>query len=623
MIHSIWHSIRWRLVASYGLLTLLTVSVVGLLALSLVARYADQQEAGYLTTSAQELAQQAEALLGPPVQADALHDLAHTASFLTNAQVRIFDGSHRLLAESDPGVPGADQMIWLTQLHGDARPAGDAVFALADDEQAAAARSADPSGRLKLTVVRRLITPWGNRMVLGGHSLWSGPPGATRIELSKVESGAVPGHDLPKSETVMTAHAGRLAVGAPVANQAELPRSPAPANVNVAVDNVAVDTVLRSDQVVAVPIGLPVKPVGVVELSHGPNLAAEALASTRHAFSLAAVGALLLAVLVGLVVSRGLTSPLENLSAAAGRMSAGDLSSRAPVAGAGEIADLARQFNRMAARLEESFAELAADRDALRHFIADASHELRTPITALKNFNSLLAGAAAADPAAMREFVTESAAQIDRLEWITHHLLDLSRLEAGLVTLDLADCDLAGVLETVAATFRVTAEARGVALSVEPPAQPLAVQVDRGRLVVALANLVDNAVKFTPRGGRVVLGAARMANGAGKSDTVSAGLESVAQDQETAAPGDSASHGSPDGSHPLRIWVEDTGSGIDPADRPQVFERFYRGRRTGEGDIPGSGLGLAIVRGIVQLHGGKVWVEDGAGGSGTRVVVAL
>ncbi|MER3514529.1 MAG: two-component sensor histidine kinase, partial [Chloroflexota bacterium] len=109
----------------------------------------------------------------------------------------------------------------------------------------------------------------------------------------------------------------------------------------------------------------------------------------------------------------------------------GDLSTRAPVHGEDEIGQLARQFNQMAAHLEASFAQLSAERDALRRFIADASHELRTPITALQNFLDLVQGPAAEDPAARSEFLAESQKQVSRLEWITQNLLDLSRLEAG------------------------------------------------------------------------------------------------------------------------------------------------------------------------------------------------
>ena len=291
---------------------------------------------------------------------------------------------------------------------------------------------------------------------------------------------------------------------------------------------------------------------------------------------------MLLAVIVGLLVSRGLTAPLRSLTAAAGRMSSGDLSIRAPARGKDDIGQLARQFNQMAARLESSFAELAAERDSLRRFIADASHELRTPVTALKNFNELLQGAAADDPAARAEFLAESQAQLDRLEWITHNLLDLSRLEAGLIALDVTQHDAEELIRTAAGAFKSLAHEKNVTLSAREPSSPLAVHCDRARIELALSNLLDNALKFTPAGGHV-----------------ETGVEQTAQN--------------------VRLWVQDSGPGIALADRERIFERFYRGR---DSHVEGIGLGLAIVRSIVQAHGGHVTVE-GEPGAGSRFVIEL
>jgi signal transduction histidine kinase len=331
-----------------------------------------------------------------------------------------------------------------------------------------------------------------------------------------------------------------------------------------------------------VAIGEADAPLGHVEISGAPDLGGEALATARRAFLLAAGGAMLLAVIVGLVVSQRLSTPLRELTTVADRMSSGDLSTRAPVHGRDEIGQLAGQLNQMAGRLEASFAELAGERDALRRFIADASHELRTPITALKSFNDLLQGAAADDPAARTEFLTESQAQLDRLEWVTRNLLDLSRLDAGLATLEKANHDVGELIEASASAFKALSQERDVAFSVEPPAPPLELYCDRARMDLALSNLLDNAFKFTPIGGQVAIGAEQ------RGEVV-------------------------------RLWVRDSGPGIEPTELPHIFERFYRGQHS---SAEGSGLGLAIVQSIAQAHDGQATVESKPG-AGSLFLIEL
>jgi signal transduction histidine kinase len=295
---------------------------------------------------------------------------------------------------------------------------------------------------------------------------------------------------------------------------------------------------------------------------------------------MAGIGASVLAMIAGLVMSQRLTSPLKKLGEAAVRMGAGDLTARARVQSQDEIGTLAAQFNSMADQLQESFLQLQAERDSLRRFIADASHELRTPVTALKNFLTLLQGSAANDRRAQAEFLAESQSQVERLEWITRNLLDLTRLDAGLVELDLADHDLREILASAATSFRPIAEGKGIQLKMEAPESQLLLRCDRPRLELALDNLLDNALKFTPLGGNIQIGAGM--------------IEGV-----------------------TRTWVQDSGPGIHPDDLPHIFERFYRGRgRTDDG----SGLGLAIVKSLVEAQGGRVGVQSEAG-KGTKITL--
>jgi signal transduction histidine kinase len=541
-----FRSIRWRLVISYVLVTLLTVGAVGVLTLSLVKRYVEQRVIEDLTANAESVASQAEPLMRPLAQPAALGEMARTFAFLGNVRVRILDSRHRVLADSG-SASGVDQVVWFTppEAYGLEHLDQSWIIVMPQGLRSGMRFPQDLTfydrlpRNVELTIISRMAGAWGNRLTFEGILEENRFPFFLRDD-------PFPALEEPQDDS-------------------ETP---------------------RSAQVITVPIGETDDPVGYVELSSGPDFGAEALATTRRAFSLAAAGAMALAIVVGLGVSHGLTRPLRSLTATANRMSE-DLSTRAPVRGKDEIGQLAQQLNQMAARLEASFDALTADRDALRRFIADASHELRTPITALKSFNELLQDAAADDPAARDEFLIESAVQVKRLEWITNNLLDLSRLDAGLVALDLDHHDAGELIEEAAAGFKATANEKSITLSIKVPDAPVSVYCDRARVELALSNLLSNAIKFTPCSGRVEIAAEASA--------------SEAMDDS------------------VRLWVKDDGPGINPEDQPHIFERFYRGRSS---RAEGSGLGLAIVKSVVQAHGGRVWVESGSE-TGSRFVIEL
>ena len=299
--------------------------------------------------------------------------------------------------------------------------------------------------------------------------------------------------------------------------------------------------------------------------------------------------ALGLAVVVSAALARRFTNPIRQLTDASRALAEGDLTRRVPAAqfraGSSEIGELAVQFNTMADRLAESVDLIRRDRDRSRDFLADVSHELRTPLAALRTFNELLMEGAAEDPDARSEFLESSAGQIDRLDWLAQNLLELSKLDSGLVLLDLRPDDLRAAVESATHQHDALAERRGVSVELDLPTRPVRIRHDPPRIGQVVANLVGNAVKFTPRGGVVRV--------------------SVEPTQDGA-----------------RIDVVDTGVGIDAAELPHIFERFYRGSRANEARGSGSGLGLAIVRSIVDIHGGTVSVESGPG-TGSRFTVRL
>ena len=340
----------------------------------------------------------------------------------------------------------------------------------------------------------------------------------------------------------------------------------------------------------AYPAGGVFQPYAVeVTLSNPYTFRATALATVTGLLAVIALFALVLSVAVSAAMARRFTTPLRRLTEASRGLAEGDLSRRVPPgqvrAGSSELADLAVQFNAMADRLEESVAIIRRDRDRSRDFLADVSHELRTPLAALRTFNELLREGADADPDARAEFIESSGQQIERLDWLAQNLLELSKLDSGLVLLDLRPDDVRAAVESAVEQNASAARKRGVAVELHLPGSPVRIRHDPQRIGQVVANLVANAVKFTGRGGSVWVDVAATPDGA-------------------------------------RVDVTDSGVGIDAAELPHVFERFFRGSRANEARGSGSGLGLAIVRSIVEMHGGTVAVESRVG-AGSRFSVNL
>jgi signal transduction histidine kinase len=326
-----------------------------------------------------------------------------------------------------------------------------------------------------------------------------------------------------------------------------------------------------------------------VTLSDPYTYRATAISSVTGLLVAIGLVALGLAVLVSAALARRFTNPIRQLTDASRALAEGDLTRRVPAArlraGSSEMGELAVQFNTMADRLAESVELSHRDRDRSRDFLADVSHELRTPLAALRTFNQLLMESAGDDPDARAEFLESSAGQIDRLDWLAQNLLELSKLDSGLVLLDLRPDDLRAAVESATHQHDAVAARRGVTIDLAMPDSPIRIRHDPPRIGQVVANLVGNAVKFTARGGHVRVSVEPTADGA-------------------------------------RIDVTDTGVGIDPAELPHIFERFYRGSRANEARGSGSGLGLAIVRSIVDIHGGTVTVESGLE-AGSRFTVRL
>jgi signal transduction histidine kinase len=313
---------------------------------------------------------------------------------------------------------------------------------------------------------------------------------------------------------------------------------------------------------------------GSVTVSEPPTSGRAVLEGIAQAWLVAAALAVALAAAAGYAVSSRISRPIVALTSASNRMAEGDLTARAEVARDDEVGTLAVSFNAMAGRIETTVS-------ALRRFVADAAHEIGTPLTALQADLELAERAAQSDDE--RRLVERSLAQARRLEALSTNLLRLSRIEAGEAPGAAETVDAAAIARACADAVASRAEAAGIELRVEV-AEALPVAAESAELETVFGNLLDNAVKFTPAGGTVTLSAAS------------------------------------EGAHAV-FSVADTGIGIPAAEHAEVFGRFHRGRNAAA--YPGNGLGLAIVRATVERLGGAVGFESSQDGTRFRIELPL
>ncbi len=296
---------------------------------------------------------------------------------------------------------------------------------------------------------------------------------------------------------------------------------------------------------------------------------------TWHAVLLALPLSGLAALLGAGVLGYRMTHALERLSVATTEIAEGAFTRRVEVETRDEIGQLARAFNRMVERLSE------VDR-LKQEFFSHISHELRTPLTAVLESVNLLRdrvpGPLEPRQARLVEIIGSST---DRVLRLVNRILELARLQAGLLPIDRRPVDLEGLTARALHELRPQAETRGLTLEHNGHGQGLVVEGDADRLLEVLVNLIGNAVKFTPAGGTVGVALA-------------------------------------DRGDAVEITVDDTGAGLPPDAIARIFEPYWQA----PGARGGTGLGLAIVKGIVEAHGGRVTAE-GRPGKGSRFTVCL
>lgn len=289
--------------------------------------------------------------------------------------------------------------------------------------------------------------------------------------------------------------------------------------------------------------------------------------------------AALVALLLSILIARSVAQPLQKMAEVAQGIAQGDHTQIAPLAGPNEVRALGHALNEMSQQVQTS-------QQAQRDFLANISHDLKTPLTSIQGFAQAIQDGAAATPEATKRAAGIIYDEADRMRRLVADLLELARLDAGPRALNRAPLEPRGLLISVAEKFLLRAKEKGVTLSAELPQTLPTLKGDADRLAQVFTNLLDNALKHTPANGHVLL---------------SAGL---AEGQ-------------------LVVNVSDTGAGIPPEDLGRIFERFYqvdksRARPTGAG----VGLGLAITKEIVEAHHGAITVRSIVG-EGTRFTVRL
>lgn len=332
------------------------------------------------------------------------------------------------------------------------------------------------------------------------------------------------------------------------------------------------ETITPAERTDATPIQMDGQTVGLLiadpQMMHGitDNAAQEFLARVNRSILLAASAAALIALLLGFILFRQITAPLNSLASASEKIAAGDLTARSPVRGDDEIARVGRSFNAMA-------DNLARSETARRNMLADIAHELRNPIGVIQShLEAMQDGVFPLD----RDQVDSLHEETLLLSRLVGDLRELALADAGQLALNRAPTDLRALIERVVNAFQAQANEREITLTASVPENIPPLNIDAQRIEQVLRNLLSNALCYTLANGVVMVTATQEKNLA-------------------------------------RVQVHDSGTGIAPEGLPHVFERFWRGDKARSRTQGSTGLGLAIAKQLVEAHGGQIGVESNVG----------
>jgi signal transduction histidine kinase len=288
----------------------------------------------------------------------------------------------------------------------------------------------------------------------------------------------------------------------------------------------------------------------------------------------ALIGAVI-ALLLGVFLSRSLTRPIRELTQATHAVSEGDLSQQVPVRSNDELGELAQAFNKMSSELLRSV-------NTRKQMTADIAHELRTPLSLILGHAEAVHDGVLQPSRENFEIIRDEAT---RLEHLVNDLRTLSLADAGELSMQLQTTEPQRLLHEVASLYQYQTQKKNIALALDVVPNLPTIKVDPGRMTQVLTNILDNAMRHTPEGGRIVLAAKEV------KDMV-------------------------------ELSVQDSGPGLRSEDINRIFERFYRTDSARQREDGGSGLGLAIAKSIVQAHGGQLSAESKPG-AGLQVIIRL
>lgn len=279
-----------------------------------------------------------------------------------------------------------------------------------------------------------------------------------------------------------------------------------------------------------------------------------------------------LSISIGSSIAGRMTSAVRQLAEGAQRVATGDLHTRVDIVTNDELADLAHSFNAMVENVSESETLLRRAEESRRDLIAAVSHDLRTPLTAIRAMLEALSDGVVEDPETIRRYHETMRVQVSHLARLIDDLFELSQLDAAPQPFELVPGDLTSVIRETAETMAMSTAKSGLSIEFRD-AGAAPVMLDSVRISRVVTNLLDNAIHHSPPDSTILV--------------------------EVRTNGSTA-----------EVIVDDNGPGIAPDDLERIFSRFYRGEKSRSRTHGGAGLGLAIARGIIEVHGGSIWAEN-------------